>query len=497
MSSILMELTRPPSVVQPREPASVADRIAASAAATAGRMTTGAFHDWFAGRGKAGRFSVERIPFSKLRGWSFEPDTGNLVHASGRFFSVEGLHVTADDGPHREWYQPIIKQPEVGILGILVKEFDGVLHFLMQAKMEPGNRNLLQLSPTVQATRSNYTKVHKGTDVKYIQYFTGPERGRVLADVLQSEHGSWFFHKSNRNMIVEVDGDVPLDEDFCWLTLGQLNELLHHDNLVNMDSRTVLACLPAYRPEPAAGDGFAHALARSRDPEAGALLTDVDLLSWFTSERSRYDVRAERIPLAEVPGWTRDEARIGKDDGRWFDVVAVEVQAGNREVTSWTQPLIEPSSRGIAAFLTRSFGGVLHVLANAKVEGGFLDTVELAPTVQASPDNFAGIPVRPPFLDLVLSAAPDRIRYDAVHSEEGGRFLYAENRYLVIEADESEAPMLPPAGYQWVTVGQLSELVKHGHYVNVQARTLLACLNAMSPATDAAVPDSLGTRSHD
>ncbi|MFJ9863599.1 NDP-hexose 2,3-dehydratase family protein [Streptomyces sp. NPDC101165] len=496
MSSILRELTRPPSVVQPREPASVADRIAASAAATAGHMTTGAFHDWFAGRGKAGRFSVERIPFSKLRGWSFEPDTGNLVHASGRFFSVEGLHVTADDGPHREWYQPIIKQPEVGILGILVKEFDGVLHFLMQAKMEPGNRNLLQLSPTVQATRSNYTKVHKGTDVKYIQYFTGPERGRILADVLQSEHGSWFFHKSNRNMIVEVDGDVPLDEDFCWLTLGQLNELLHHDNLVNMDSRTVLACLPAYRPELPAEDGFTHALARSRDPEAGALLTDVDLLSWFTSERSRYDVRAERIPLAEVPGWTRDEARIGKDDGRWFDVVAVEVQAGNREVTSWTQPLIEPSSRGIAAFLTRSFGGVLHVLANAKVEGGFLDTVELAPTVQASPDNFAGIPVRPPFLDLVLSAAPDRIRYDAVHSEEGGRFLYAENRYLVIEADESEAPMLPPAGYQWVTVGQLSELVKHGHYVNVQARTLLACLNAMSATADAAGPDFLETRSH-
>lgn len=243
------------------------------------------------------------------------------------------------------------------------------------------------------------------------------------------------------------------------------------------------------------------ALARSRDPEAGALLTDVDLLSWFTAERSRYDVRAERIPLVDVPGWTRDEARIGKDDGRWFDVVAVEVQAGNREVTGWTQPLIEPSSRGVAAFLTRSFGGVLHVLANAKVEGGFLDTVELAPTVQASPDNFAGLSVRPPYLDLVLSADPDRIRYDAIHSEEGGRFLYAENRYLVIEADEAQALLLPPAGFQWVTVGQLSELVKHGHYVNVQARTLLACLNAMGvrscdPLTDP-FANSMGTRAHD
>ncbi|MEI5099090.1 NDP-hexose 2,3-dehydratase family protein [Streptomyces sp. PmtG] len=488
MSSSLAVLAEPRPVVKAREPVAVAERIARSASATTGQLTTEAFRDWFDGRSGAGGFHVERIPFARLRGWSFAPDTGNLVHASGRFFSVEGLHVTVDDGPHKEWYQPIIKQPEVGILGILAKEFDGVLHFLMQAKMEPGNRNLLQLSPTVQATRSNYTKVHKGTDVKYIQYFTGPGRGRVLADVLQSEHGSWFLRKSNRNMIVEVDGDVPLDEDFCWLTLRQLNELLHQDNLVNMDSRTVLACLPAFSPRsPAADglaadladDGFPRALARSRDPRTGALLTDVELLSWFTAERSRYDVKAERIPLADVPDWTRDETRIGKDDGRWFRVVAVEVRAGNREVSSWTQPLIEPCSRGVAAFLTRTFDGVLHVLANAKVEGGFLDTVELAPTVQASPDNFDGPAARPPFLDLVLSAPADRVRYDVTHSEEGGRFLHAENRYLVVEADEEQAPVEPPAGFQWVTVAQLTALIKHGHYVNVQARTLLACLNAM------------------
>ncbi|GAA2457928.1 NDP-hexose 2,3-dehydratase family protein [Streptomyces mauvecolor] len=484
MSSTFAEPVESQPVLRPREPMSAVGRMTASLAASEGVMTTEQFHQWFAGRKEAGRFSVERIPFSKLRGWSFEPDTGNLVHSSGRFFSVEGLHVTTDDGPHTEWYQPIIKQPEVGILGILVKEFDGIPHFLLQAKMEPGNRNLLQLSPTVQATRSNYTKVHKGADVKYIEYFTGAGRGRILADVLQSEHGSWFYHKSNRNMLVEVEGEVPLDEDFCWLTLGQIAELLHRDNLVNMDSRTVLACLPAYGAGTAAADDFSQSLARSRDPEAAALLTDVELLSWFTAERSRYDVQAERIPLDDVPGWTRDEARIGKDDGRWFNVVAVEVQAGNREVTGWTQPLIEPCSRGIAAFLARSFDGVLHVLANAKVEGGFLDTVELAPTVQCSPDNFEGLKVRPPFLDLVMSAPTERIRYDTIHSEEGGRFLYAENRYLVIEADEAEAPVVPPAGYQWVTVSQLTALIKHGHYVNVQARTLLACLNAMGHLTD-------------
>jgi oxidase EvaA len=133
----------------------------------------------------------------------------------------------------------------------------------------------------------------------------------------------------------------------------------------------------------------------------------------------------------------------------------------------------------MTAFLTRRFDGVLHVLAHARVEGGFLDTIELAPTVQYAPDNY-GPEYRPPFLDQVLTTDPARIRYDAVHSEEGGRFLNAESRYLIVEADEEQAPSTPPPGFCWVTPGQLTSLVRHGHYVNVQARTLLACLNAMA-----------------
>jgi oxidase EvaA len=454
--------------IQPREDDSFSARIALSAATAQGaHLSTTGFHGWLAERGRANTFRVDRIPFAELDGWSFEEPTGNLVHRSGRFFTVEGLHVTEEegpygDGPYAEWYQPIIKQPEVGILGILAKEFDGVLHFLMQAKMEPGNPNLLQLSPTVQATRSNYTKVHKGADVKYIEYFVGSDRGRVVADVLQSEHGSWFYRKSNRNMIVEATGEIPLLDDFCWLTLGQINELLHQDNVINMDSRTVLSCLPY------------------GDDGAGALFSDVQLRSWITGERSRHDVRAERVPLDSVPGWKRGESVIEHEAGRYFKVVAVAVQAGNREVTGWTQPLFEPVGLGVTAFLTREFDGVPHVLVHARVEGGFLDTLELGPTVQYTPGNYAHLPEgdRPAFLDTVLGAGADRIRYETVHSEEGGRFLNAESRYLLVEADETHPPLDPPPGYAWVTPAQLTSLVQHGHYLNVQARTLLACLNA-------------------
>lgn len=160
----------------PRFDADAAERFARSAAVRQGVVRhTDEVHGWLEERRRAHRFRVERIPFAGLDGWSFDPGSGNLGHRSGKFFTVEGLRVTTStDGRDRQWHQPIIRQPEVGILGILVKEFDGVPHFLMQAKMEPGNRNLLQLSPTVQATRSNYTKAHRGADVRYVEYFTDP-----------------------------------------------------------------------------------------------------------------------------------------------------------------------------------------------------------------------------------------------------------------------------------------------------------------------------------
>jgi oxidase EvaA len=418
---------------------------------------------WIDERSRAHDYRVDLIPFEQLDTWSFDAVTGNLGHRSGRFFTVEGLRVTVEDTsrqvPPRSWCQPILNQPEVGILGLLVKDFGGIPHVLMQAKMEPGNRNLVQLSPSVQATRSNYTRVHGGTPVRYLEYFTESGRGRVLADVLQSEQGGWFHNKVNRNMIIEISGDVEAHEDFRWLSLGEVADLLRMDNIVSMDARSTLSCLPIQR------------------AEAGALHADPELLFWFTDMRARYSVRADRIPLADVPGWHRTDTAIEHEEGRYFRIVAASVGAASREVAGWSQPLLEPCGTGVVCFLTAKVDGVTHVLAHARPEAGFAYSVELAPTVQCNPANHVHRPAseQPRYLDRVLSADPARIRYQAIQSEEGGRFRYAESRYMLVEVDE---PFAAPPEYRWVTRGQLAMLVRHGHYLNVEARTLLAVLNA-------------------
>ncbi|MFI5621372.1 NDP-hexose 2,3-dehydratase family protein [Streptomyces sp. NPDC051567] len=446
-----------------REDSAVAGRCARSAEAVHGGapLSTDRFPRWYAHRRRAHRFHVGRIPFDALDGWTFEPGTGNLAHRSGGFFRVEGLHVTGAPGPVPHWQQPVIVQPDAGILGILAKEFDGVLHFLLQAKMEPGNPRLVQLSPTVQATRSNYTGMHRGAAVPYLDHFTGRRPGRVLTDSLQSEHGSWFLRKANRNTVVETDEDIPVHQDFRWFTLAQIGALLRLDNLVNMDTRSVLACLP------------------TGDPDHGALHSDMRLLSWLTDERAaRHTLRAERTPLARVARWTGGEYAIDHAEGRYFRVVAVQVEAGNREVGRWSQPLFEPIGQGVTAFLVRRFGGVPHLLVRARDGEGGAASVELGPTVQATPGNYAHLPeaARPPFLRTVLDAAPGRVLYDVVHSEEGGRFLGARSRCLFVEAGAHEAPAEPPPGFFWATPNQINTLLGHSGYVNVQARTLLSAL---------------------
>ncbi|MEV4067088.1 NDP-hexose 2,3-dehydratase family protein [Nonomuraea dietziae] len=426
--------------------------------------------------------SVTRLPLEELAGWHEDPETGNIHHRSGRFFTVEGLDVRRPGWAVEAWTQPIINQPEAGILGILLKRVGGVPHLLMQAKNEPGNVDGPQLSPTVQATRSNYTGVHRGRQVPYLDFFREP-RGRVLADVRQSEQGAWFYRKRNRNMVVEVGEEVAAAEGFRWLPLRRVRDLLSVDDLVNMDARTVLACLPL-QDGAVDGDEFGAMLARSRDPRADAAHGVHEILSWLSGVRSTVDIQARPLPLNRLRRWHRSGGRISHESGRFFDVVGVRVEAHGREVNRWTQPMIEPVGTGLVAFLVRPIRGVLHALVHARVEPGYTDVVELAPTVQCTPGNYDHLPApaRPPLLAQVLDAPPEQIRFDTVLSEEGGRFYHARNRYLVVETDEDPLPGHP--AFRWLALHQLDALLRHSYYLNVQARSLNACLHSLAGALD-------------
>lgn len=454
-------------------------------------MRTEDIVSWFHSRMEAHRFLIEEIPFADLKEWGFCKETGNLCHKSGRFFSIEGVKVRTNFGSTVEWTQPIINQPEIGFLGIITKKVNGVLLFLMQLKMEPGNINMVQLAPTLQATRSNYTRVHQGKSPPYLDAFLNKSNSRILVDVLQSEQGARFLRKRNRNMIIITDDDVPVYDDYCWLTLGQIHRILRKDNIVNMDARTVLSCIPfvqesgsvsAPAPPPATESGAAGArfnrklLASTLDTQCHRHSTD-EIISWFTEHKMKYELEVARIPLHSVKKWTKSDRDIRHDDGKYFSVIACRVEADNREVTSWTQPLVKAYERGIIAMLLKEINGVFHFLIQAKVEPGNFDVLEMAPTVQCITGSYRDVPEeeRPPYLNYVLNAPKECVRYSTLQSEEGGRFFREENHNIIVEVgDEFSEDVLE--NYIWMTMSQLKDFIRYNNFVNVQCRCLLSCL---------------------
>ncbi len=470
-----------------QRPASLATRLTASMRSH-GKVSPGLDEYWSALRHDADHMWTRATvkPLAGLRDWSRTADRSVIVHRSGGFFTVMGARVTISRPGHTQtWDQPIISQPEVGLLGIIAHEFDGVLHFLMQNKAEPGNRNGIQLSPTVQATRSNFTRVHGGNAVPYLHHFLDPAAPafHTLTDVRQSEHGSWFLRKRNRDVVIEVIDDIEVRDGFHWLTLGQIAALMKIDDLVNMETRSVLSCLPWFRTaEPqAAGDpsSFRAALDRSCDSAWGSVHSDAEITSWITRARFEHHVSVERVPLYQLSGWSDGPDRLARDDGRYFQVVGVDVQAGGREVRSWDQPMVSAGDNGVVALVVRRFEGVLHVLLQLRAEGGNADGPEIAPTVQCNPANYwpdsPDGPPRPILLDRVLSAPAEQIRYDTRLSDEGGRFFHISHRHLIIEADDVDAP----PGFRWLTMNQIARLLQHSNYLNVQARSLIACLQSL------------------
>lgn len=434
---------------------------------------------WIEQRNREVQVDVKMIPFSEMEGWHVD-DEGSLRHNSGRFFTIQGIHVDTDYGTVHSWDQPIINQPEIGYLGILTKEINGTLYFLMQAKIEPGNVNCVQISPTLQATKSNYTQVHKGKKPAYLDFFVNAKPYNVLLDQLQSEQGARFLRKRNRNIIIKVDEDITVLQDFRWMTLGQIKEFMHSDNMVNMDTRTVLSGIeyidyitPLTNLENLSD--FGRDMMKSARMQDG-IHTMTQILSWLSGLKSRYDLLVSNKPIDKLEGWHRSETEIANNDGKYFRVIGVKVSISNREVTSWCQPLVQPLQQGLCAFIVRKIGGIYHFLVQAKLECGNYDIMELAPTVQCLTGKIPDNPEqRPAFYDYVSNAKKEQILYDVLQSEEGGRFYREQNRNMIVEASD-DFPQELPDNYTWMTLHQINHFLKFNNYLNIQARSILSAI---------------------
>jgi|TARA_Y100000780_G_scaffold211793_1_gene211605 oxidase EvaA len=204
--------------------------------------------EWFQKKRAESDMTVEEIGVNDLDQWNVDKTSGNISHNSKGFFEVIGIKVTNTfdrEVGKKGWSQPIIAKNPGGILGILMKKINGVPHYLIQAKAEPGNIGKLQLSPTLQATTSNLLKAHGGIRPLFAEYFDEPKNAKIIYAKWQSEDGGRFHLKSNYNMIVEVNEDEELiiPDSFIWVTLFQIKQLLKIENFVGPHIRGIISYL--------------------------------------------------------------------------------------------------------------------------------------------------------------------------------------------------------------------------------------------------------------
>lgn len=445
--------------------------------------------NWVKERNRRVLVEINKIPFSKLDLWQFDDSYSRLHHKTGNFFSIDGVRVNTNWGNVQTWDQPIINQPEIGYLGFITKEFNGVLHFLLQAKIEPGNINFVQLSPTLQATKSNYTQVHKGKSPAYLDYFVNVKSSQILLDQLQSEQGARFLRKRNRNIIIKIEEEINLLENFVWLTLAQIKELMKVDNLVNMDTRTVISGIPygtysnlqidlfSIFSKHLLPDSLESRMLKSMLSSESAVNSFDSIIKFVTRHKSFFELNVEKISLNKINYWNINEYAIEHIEEKYFKIIAVEVSIGNREVSRWTQPMIEPAQEGICAFVCKEINGVLHFAVQAKLECGNFDIIEFAPTVQCLTGNYRNYNSSEiPFLDYVLNIDKQKIILDNLQSEEGGRFYKEQNRNMIVVAGDEISENLPE-NYIWMTLNQLNAFIKFNNYLNIQARSLIAAIS--------------------
>lgn len=427
---------------------------------------------WIENKKNIQNVSIEKICLDDCKPWHYDHEKGLIKNIDDSFFQIGGIESRFNS---EIISQPIIIQKEIGFLGIICKKINGVWHFLMQAKIEPGNINYVQISPTLQATKSNFTKKHGGKEPLYLDIFLNMKKEDILVDQIQSEQSSRFLGKRNRNVIIKTDLDIEESPSHRWMTLKQIKDCMKINNLVNMDTRTVLSCMPyVFLIDDIIGysEEFINSIRAINHDDMIEIYKRINDHKMFSSNK------AKLIPLDSLKDWKYTDNVFRYKYNYPFEVIFCRLNIEGREVVRWNQPLF--ASLGAATFglLCCINDGRLEVLVQIKPEVGCFDSVELGPSVQEEYGNeYKRDSVGDSFFRLLEDK--NSILLDVILSEEGGRFYHEQNRNVIMTIDKKDV-VYDHERYVWVSLGTLNSLTQVNNCLNIQLRNLLMLLSMHS-----------------
>lgn len=435
---------------------------------------------WIKSKNDETKIDIQKIvyDYTDENSWHYDERTGEIRNKKGTFFQIRGLKRLVDGNVVEE--QPIIIQNEIGYLGIIGKVFNGTLYFLMQAKIEPGNVNKIQISPTIQATKSNFMQAHGGKVPAYLEYFSNKNNYEIICDQIQSEQSSRFFGKRNRNIIIIVNDEIEVGPNHKWMTLGQIKQLMSYDNLVNMDTRTVISCIPfslrdfSYKElshirELFTDDTFFNSMF------FGNTGNRINKIYQYINEIKMLDKSdIELVKLKDLSDWEMVNGEIKSPTGA-FKVIYCNIEIEGREVQKWQQPLLEAEGQSVFGLIYCIDEDMQKFLIHTKQEVGCFDKIEIGPSIQFEPNSEASETIVDKLFKENLKAKKG-VEFEGLFSEEGGRFYHEQNKNVIMKILKSDLPDNLPEGYFWADFETLNILIQFNNCLNIQLRNLLSIL---------------------
>ena len=410
---------------------------------------------WLNNQRSLHKLNINIVSLNALPNWKYTKK--NIHHISNRFFKIVGLKVLSNFYK-KNWEQPIIIQNEIGILGIIKNKKTN--KYLLQAKVEPGNINKLQIAPTVQATKSNYNRVHGGQKVPYIDYFLKYKKLNIFN---QSEQGFRYLYKFNSNILIEIKKKITNKKEFRWFSKQQIKELIKEKNLINMDTISVLSSFI------------------SKIKVNNSINTNKTIYDWVKKNDSIYFIKTKIVDLSNLKEWSIKLKKIIHKKNRHFSIIGIDVKTNKREINNWSQPILKGKKMAFAGFVKTNINNTDHYLCRYIIKPG-LKKSSIGCTVNTSDisifnknsnlDN-----TEKKFIKKYFFSKKNKknIIYDNILSDEGGRFYKCQIRYMISLFDYKDILTIPK-NYMFLSHNQIVEMIKNKR-LDIESRLLFACDN--------------------
>jgi oxidase EvaA len=415
--------------------------------------------NWLNIQKKKNKIQVKIKSLSTLKKWNYNDK--EIYHDSKNFFKIVGIKIKTNFFKNN-WEQPIIIQKDVGILGIIKNKTNN--KYLLQAKVEPGNVNKLQLSPTVQATKSNYKGVHGGKKVPYLNYFLDKKRVNYSN---QFEQGFRFLYKYNTNILISLKKKITLKPGFFWFSSLEIETLIKKKNILNMDTLSV----------------FSSFIKKTKVDNP--INSANKLNNLIKNNDKKYYVRSQIVNFTKIKSWTFLKEKIIHKKNKHFSIIGVSAKTTHREISEWDQPLLKSLHTGLNGFIVKNFNNTNHYLCRYMIKPGLKKSVISCTVNTHDYKNYNKDKNLSNDQRLLITNFFNNKRFrkkntlfNNIISDEGGRFYRCEVRNIAVKLDEDLNINLPDT-YFWVSQNQMINNIKK-KLIDIEGRLLFACLNIKS-----------------